>query len=175
MLKNKIYRHSIIFGLGIALASFLFFIILYLMGFTPLGNKKLPDIGFNIILTAGAIWTYKRQNNGYIHTWEGISIGYLSNIIAIVLSAILIFLFLKFIDTSIINVYIKDMVSLVEKSKEQHIKTFGEPSFNSLLKQIKLTTISDIFWDEITKKSIFLVIPIFIMAAIFRKIPPRES
>jgi Protein of unknown function (DUF4199) len=175
MNKNAIYKHSLVFGISIALVSFGFFLMLYWLGYTPLGNKKLPDIGFNIILTAGAIWMYKRKNNGYIHTWEAISIGYLSNLIAIFISAILIFLFLKFIDQNVLNQYIKEMVLLIEKSKEEHIKTFNEASYNSLLAKIKLTTMSDIFWDEIVKKSIFLVIPIFIMSAVFRKIPPREN
>ncbi len=175
MLKSKVFKISIFFGLLIALVCIFFFLVLNVVGITPLGNKKLPDIGFNIILTAGAFWFYKKQNNGHMHTWEGISIGYLTNIIGVLITATFIFLYLNFIDTHLLQKYISEMLILLQKSKEQHFSTFGEASFNSLVSSIKKTTNFDVFLDEITKKSLFMIIPIFIMAAIFRKIEPREA
>lgn len=175
MQKSQVLKTAIYFGLLIGAACIFFFLVLNALGFTPLGNKKLPDIGINLILTAGAFWYFKSKNRGYIHTWEGISIGYLSNIIGVLITASFIFLYLNFIDHALLQKYISEMIAMLQKSKEQHITTFGEQSFNSLVVNIKKTTNFDIFLDEITKKSILMIIPIFILAAIFRKIEPATT
>lgn len=173
MIKNIIIKNSLLFGLLNAGLCIAFFLILYFTGIVPLGNKKLPDLGFHIIFVAGAIWQFKRNSGGFIHTWEALSTAYLANFIATVLIAIFLYIFVKFIDPTTLQRYIDAMVDLLQKSKNQHIDTFGEPSFKATLAQVKLTTAGDIFWDEVSKKTFFMIIPIFIMSAVFRKIKPN--
>ena len=95
MKRQQIFRYSITFGLLAGLGCFLFFVAMYFTKSDPLSLRR-PDIGINIILIWAAIWYFKRNNGGYLHFYEGFSIGFLTNIIAALVSGILVYLFIEF-------------------------------------------------------------------------------
>lgn len=89
---NPIVRKSLIFGSIAGGVCFLFFLVMYFLNPNPLALRR-PDLGINIIFIGVAIWYYKRENGGYLHFYEGFSLGFLTNIIAALLTGVLIFYF----------------------------------------------------------------------------------
>ena len=94
---NPIVRKSLIFGSIAGGVCFLFFLVMYFLNPNPLALRR-PDLGINIIFIGVVIWYYKRENGGYLHFYEGFSLGFLTNIIAALLTGVLIFLFLQYVD-----------------------------------------------------------------------------
>jgi hypothetical protein len=170
MQKNKIFKYSLIYGGLTALSCLLFFTANYFINRNPLYLRR-PDLGFNLLFIFLAIFFYKRSQGGYLHFYEGFSIGFLTNIIAALIVGISLYLFIQFIDN-------EPFKKLIETSKAQMLsqkavflkaKTFTEESFDAQIKSFDNARPSQLILDELMFKQIAIV-AIGIISMALRKI-----
>ncbi len=164
MKRKQIFRYSITFGLLAGLGCFLFFTAMYFTKPDPLALRR-PDIGINIILVWAAIWYFKRNNGGYLHFYEGFSIGFLTNIIAALVSGVLVYLFIEFIDGTPFTQWMANGKALLIKDKEMFQKMLNEKSYRQSLLSFDNQKHSVIIYDDLMFKQVAIIaISLFSMA-----------
>lgn len=160
----------LIFGLVTGLLVFFYFLVLYWLGISPLGNKRVLDYGIYLIMICTACWYYRRYVGlGWLHLWEALTIGYVTVMTASFVTGWLIYFFLTYGDTAVLPAYINEMVAMIREDKANLAKTVGEAGWADLLKKIQATKASDLIADEISKRTLMSVIPILVISLIFRK------
>jgi Protein of unknown function (DUF4199) len=166
--RNQIFKYSITFGLIAGIACFLFFLAMYSMKSNPLSLRR-PDIGINIIMIWAAIWYFKRNNGGFLHFYEGFSIGFLTNIIAALISGVLIFLFVEIVDKQPFITWIIEGKALMLREKETFAKILNDDNFRRGLLSLEKSKPSTIIYDDLMFKQ-FAIIPISLFSMAMRKL-----
>ena len=168
MNKRLILNYALTFGILAGLGCFLFFLAMYFTQNNPL-NFRRPDIGINIILIWAAIWYYKRYNGGYLHFYEGFSIGFLTNLIAALTSGILVFLFIKIVDPNPFLVWISEAKSFLIKERGTLKNILDDANFRRQLASLSNSKPYQIILDDLMFKQI-AIIPISLLSMAMRKI-----
>ncbi|MBK6977860.1 MAG: DUF4199 domain-containing protein [Cytophagaceae bacterium] len=168
MNKKLILGYSITFGVLSGLGCFLFFIAMYYTQPNPL-NFRRPDIGINIILIWAAIWYYKRYNGGYLHFYEGFSIGFLTNLIASLISGILVYLFIEVVDNTPFITWIAEAKLFLTKERDLMKTILDDANFKRQLVSLDNSKPYQIILDELMFKQIS-IIPISLISMTMRKI-----
>ena len=171
MTKKRIFRTSFIFGGLAGVLCFVFFLIMYLMVDNPLSMRR-PDLGLNMIMIGTGIWFFKKESGGYLHFYEGVSVGFLINLFAALLTGILIFLFLHFVDMQPFTTWMAEGKQMLLNDRERSKEIMSEEMFQTMLKSFDNKNLSMIILDELIFKQISIVaITLFTMA--MRKIKPN--
>lgn len=166
-MKKKIIKLSLFWGIIAGLVCFVFFLLMYAVDDNPL-IKKRPDIGINILFIFLAIWIFKRRRNGYLHFYEGFSIGFLTNLIAALFSGVAIYLFLNFYDLQPYlnwNSYSKQF--LIEQ-KEALDSVINEETFKLQLKSFDEIKPYRVILDDLMFKQ-FAIVAIMLISMALRK------
>jgi hypothetical protein len=154
--RKQILNYALISGSLAGIACFLFFLAMYSTKPNPLALRR-PDIGINIIMIWASIWYYKRNNGGFLHFYEAFSIGFLTNIIGALLSGILVYLFIEFIDDKPFIEWMIHGKSLLLKDKEMFEKILNEKSYRQSLLSFDTQKHSVIITDDLLFKQIAIV------------------
>lgn len=168
MKRNQILKYSLFFGSIAGFACFLFFWGLYATKTNPLALRR-PDIGINIIMIWAAIWYFKRFNGGYLHFYEAFSIGFLTNIIAALVSGVLVYLFIEYVDAKPFVEWMMHGKALLLKDKELFEKMLNEKSYQQSLLSFDTQKHSVIITDDLIFKQIAIV-AISLLGMAMRKI-----
>lgn len=175
MLKNKILRYALIYGSLAALICITVALIQYYgLEKSPFGRYKLPAFGINIIFVIVATWVYRANNLGILSFTEGFSVGFMTNLVAAVITGLVFFIFVQFIDkpfgnNQAIMLWVNENIKGIEKIKDTHIRDFGIKEYEVLLKQAQeIPSAAYVFLDEIVKKQLCIV-GITIVSVIFRR------
>lgn len=166
----------LLFGLISGLLAFGYFLALYFMDIIPLGNNKVLDFGFFVILNAVCCWYYRKEvGKGVMHLWEGITIGYVINTFGALVLGWIICFFVTFIDPSVLTDYITEMQNLLTSTKGDMMKEMkmSEADYQKLYNEVSQTKPVDLIMDELGKKTIMGVLPVLAIALIFRKRPAQ--
>jgi len=167
---QPLLRLSLLFGVLTGLLCFVYFLALYFVGVTPLGNHKVLDFGIHLIVMVAAVWYYRKQyGNGLLHLWEGLSICYVVNTLGAILTGWLIYGFIEWIDPSVFTNYIAEMRQLILSTKGNLVKELGAAQYANLLKGVDAIRPADLITDELSKKTVLAVLPVLIISLVFRK------
>ena len=172
-MRKKILNISLIYGIVTGVVCFLFFLMLYQGTPNPLGAMR-PFIGFNILFIFLAIWIFKKRQGGFLHFYEGFSIGFLTNIIGALTSGILIFLFVKLIDPAPFDNWIKESLNFLTSQKKELSTFLNEESYQKQLASFADAKPYQIILDELAYKQ-FAVVAIMLIAMALRKQGDRLS
>lgn len=166
-MRNKILRYGLIFGIIAGLLCFGFFLILYTGTDDPLSGRR-PDVGINILIIFLAIWLFKQRNGGYLHFYEGFSIGFITNLVAALLNGLLIYSFIKWIDPSPMDNMISNGIKFLHDQKEAVDKFLSEENFKLQIKSLQEAKPYQIILDELMFKQ-FAIIGITLISMALRK------
>ncbi|WP_234733490.1 DUF4199 domain-containing protein [Tellurirhabdus bombi] len=170
MFAHPLLKWSLLAGLITGILCFFYFLALYFIGITPLGNHKVPDFGIHIIMMVATVWYYrKRVGQGLLHLWEGLTICYVVNTVGAIITGWLIYFFVEYIDPSVFTNYLAEMAALLTSTKSQLVEKLGEAEYAVLLQSIKTTRPGDLITDELSKKTVLAVLPVLIISLIFRR------
>lgn len=172
-MRKKILNISLIYGGITGIVCFAFFLLLYRGTSNPLGSMR-PFIGFNILFLFLAVWVYKKRQGGYLHFYEGFSIGFLTNIIGAFTSGFLIFLYVKFIDSAPFDNWIKESVKFLTSQKKELSTFLNEESYLKQLASFANARPYQIILDELAYKQ-FAIVAIMLIAMALRKQGDRLS
>ena len=101
------------------------------------------------------------KNEGILHFWQGMSIGFFVNIFSFGIYMVFLFLIMNF-DENILTSYQQQAVEFLEIKAAQYIEGFGEEQYQIQLETILETTILDMALMGGVKKfiSAMLITPV---------------
>jgi len=168
--NNPLLKIPLLSGLSTGVLCFLYFLGLYAAGVPALGNIRVLDYGIVIIMLVTTVWYYRKNvGNGHLHLWEGLTIGYVLNTVAALVTGWLIYLFVTYVDPSVWSQYIVNSKSLLLNGKKQFIDTMGAEAFAEQWQKASTMQPGILLPDELTKKTALAVLPVLIISLIFRK------
>lgn len=168
--NHPLLKIPLLAGLLTGVLCFLYFLALYAIGVPPLGNIRVLDFGIHIIVMAATVWYYRKYiRHGQLHLWEGLTIGYVLNTVAALVTGWLIYLFVTQIDPGVFAEYIVNSKKLLLDGKKQLTDQFGPETFAEQWKKTINMQPSLLLPDELSKKTALAVLPVLIISLIFRK------
>lgn len=171
-MKKQLIRYTLIYGSLTALACLLFFVGLYNISPNPLGVRR-PDIGFNIMMIFISLAFFRRNNGGYLHFYEGVSVGFLVNMFGAILTGIGIYLFVVFYDETPLTAWTEGGVKEMYANKETFDTLLDQGNFDRTIASLKNAKPYQLILDEIMFKQ-FSIIPITLISMALRKQRPTE-
>lgn len=107
-------------------------------------------------------------NNGILHFWQGMTVGFVVYGTAAVLFAVGIFIYLKISPEAVIS-YREEATKLLEQGRERIVETFGEAGYQSQLDKIKSMSADNMVFRTFFQKLLpgFLITPV--ISVILRK------
>lgn len=167
---HPLLKFPLLAGLITGVLCFGYFLALYAAGVPPLGNVRVPDYGFHIIMMVATVWYYRKYiGHGRLHLWEGITIGYVLNTVAALVTGWLIYFFVTQIDSGVFAEYVVNSKKLLLDSKKQIVDQLGPEVFNEQWAKASTMEPAVLLPDELTKKTALAVLPVLIISLIFRK------
>jgi hypothetical protein len=168
--NHPLLKIPLLSGLATGVLCFLYFLALYALGIAPLGNIRVLDFGIHIIMMIAAVWYYRKYiGHGMLHLWEGITICYVLNTIAALVTAWLIYFFVTQVNPDVFAEYVVNSKKLLLEGKKQLVDQFGPDTFNDQWSKVSNMTPGVLLPDELTKKTALAVLPVLIVSLIFRK------
>ena len=101
-----------------------------------------------------------------MHFWQGMTIGVLNYLTLAVLSAIFTLIFLSFIDSQLIDLYIEDRVTIIDLKKEELIEQMGEETYVKSREDVLSISSGVLALDDFLKKCLIgftLTIPLSVL------------
>lgn len=167
---HPLLKIPLLAGLLTGVLCFVYFLALYAIGVPPLGNIRVLDFGIHIIVMAATVWYYRKYiGHGRLHLWEGLTIGYVLNTIAALVTGWLIYLFVTQLDPGVFSEYIVNSKKLLLDGKKQLTDQFGPETFAEQWEKTINMQPAVLLPDELTKKTALAVLPVLIISLIFRK------
>jgi Ca2+/H+ antiporter len=154
-MKQQIFlRTTILGGVITGLAWFLGSLSLYHIGLKPLGKQAflfLPVYAacMMLILT----WYRNYRNGGILQGSQAIVMGLLINLIASLVYASSLYLFMRFVNDNILQEHHADLLKFLDDNKENFIKDSGKETYQRNYDSIKEITPANIALDTILKTS----------------------
>lgn len=167
---RKVFNISLFYGLLAGGLYFLFFLLMYFIIENPLGNKTAP-LGLQVIIILLGIWYFKRKNGGYLHFYEGFTIGLVGNFLAAALSGLLIFAFLEIADMTPFKTWISESISFLIADRPSKKEIMSDEAFEKMLDSLKNSTTSSVIFDRLMA-SFWAIFPIGLFCMAMRKVKP---
>ncbi len=131
----------------------------------------LVDIVLFAVFVGFASYEFKNYaNGGYLHFWQGMSIGFFVYIIAILSFAALLALYFL-VNADFMAFYEKTGLAYYEGRRELWVEEFGQEAYDQQVQGIQGRSLWGLWGEALGKKVFAAVIPTPIMALILRKKP----
>ena len=168
--SNPLLKIPLLAGLLTGVLCFAYFLALYAIGVPALGNIRVLDFGIHIIMMVATVWYYRKHiGQGKLHLWEGLTIGYVLNTVAALVTGWLIYFFVTQIDPGVFAEYVVNSKKLLLEGKSQITDQFGPETFAEQWNKVSTMQPGVLLPDELTKKTALAVLPVLIISLIFRK------
>lgn len=160
---------------GSLLTVVLFFILLF-FDKNPLIANRWFDFMLLPIFIFFSVKEYKKYyNSGFLHFWQGMTVGFFTCFFIAVIAAAFIWSYLSFASPELLQEFIIDRTNLITESKENFIEQFGEEVYRKTLADMKLVTPADMAWDDFLRKVFIGLFITSIVAVVMRRLPPIEK
>jgi hypothetical protein len=168
--NNPLLKLPLLAGLMTGVLCFFYFLALYALGVPALGNIRVLDYGIHIIMIVATVWYYRKNvRHGWLHFWEGLTIGYVLNTVAALVTGWLIYFFITQVDPGVFVEYVTNSKKLLLDGKAQITDQFGPETFQDQWRKVAQMEPEVLITDELTKKTALAVLPVLIISLIFRK------
>ena len=168
--SHPLLRIPLLVGVLTGVLGFVYFLALYSLGIPPLGNHKSLDFGIHIITMTATVWYYRKHiGKGRLHLWERISICYLINTIAALVTGWGIYFFVTQIDPSVFQQFLDNSRALLLEGQKDIVRQLGADQFKTMLANVDRIQEGDLIYDELFKKTALAVLPVLVISMIFRK------
>lgn len=173
MLKKPLIQVPLKYGAVASVLLALLFVVLYSMDKHPLFVPLFLDIRL-IMLPIFMFIAMKdfrdSQNDGVLHFWQGLSVGFSTFTTIAVLMAGFITLFAE-VSGDFLQEYISSRLELLETNKQQFIEALNEQTVQSQIDALPLTRPFDLALDYFWKTIAIGIFLNIILAVVLRKQP----
>lgn len=142
-----------------------FLIALFVLGLS-LGNSPFVDFFFHVLFFGIFIFFALKDfkiniYEGYLHFWQGMTIGFYLYTISALIFSIFLGIYL-YIDSSVLMEYKQSTIAFLEPKKDIYTEQIGEDGFQTQLDSINAITLYDLWRISSIKKIIagFFVTPV---------------
>jgi len=171
-LKNPYLVVPFKYGLVGGMLAIMLFFILILFGENPLVSGSLFAFFFIPIFVFFAVKEFKKDYNaGYLHFWQGMSIGFVTYMVLALVSAGFLLFYLELINPQLLQDYILDRVALMEGSKQNLVERLGEDTYSNSLLSVQNATAFDLALDDFLRKIFAGFFITTIIAVVMRQRP----
>lgn len=171
---NPIYSVSIKYGSIAAVLSIVLFLILYYSGRNPLLIPAFLDFRillFPIFLVFSMRDFKENWNGGFLHFWQGFSIGILVIGLIALLMALFILIFGSWIEPDFVSNFIQSSIEQIESAREKITTAIGEEELTKVLEILPSTTLYDLALDYFLKSLPYGLFLTIIISLILRRKP----
>ena len=171
-ISNPLIAVPVKYGFVGGMLSILVFVLVYQLDRNPLtvyGNFDFSFLLFPIFIAFSLKDFRDNWNDKSMKFWQGMTIGFINYSAIAIISAIFIFLFLTFIDHTLLTEYISDRSLLIVEMKDEMIKTMGQAVYETTYREVQETTAYVIALDDFLKKVFIGLFLTIILSVIFRK------
>lgn len=139
-------------GVG-GMLSILLFLILMWLGENPLISGSMFGFFFIPIFVFFSIKEFKTYYNaGYLHFWQGMSIGFFCYMLLALLYALFVWVYLQSFDPEMLQAYVADRVALVMDTKSNLTAQLGEAVYEKTLADLQQVSAFDMALDSFLRK-----------------------
>lgn len=172
--NKPLLKIPLVFGALVGVICFVFFVVVQQLGKFS-GTSRGLDVGFFVIMIVTACWYYRKHvGKGYMHIWEGITVGYVVWLTGALLCGYLTY-FYFLVSPVALQSYKEVTRNSLMVNKTEAIKTWGKEVFDQKIAQIADLDASSFIFDEFRFTVLLIVIPILLIAVFFRNQPPRTA
>jgi len=171
---NPIYRISLKYGGIAATLSIILFLILYYSGQNPLLIPAFLDFRillFPIFLVFSIRDFKENHNKGFLHFWQGFSVGILVICIIAIIMSLFILVFGSWTDPDFVENFIQSSIDQIESVKGKITAAIGEKELTKVLEILPSTTLFDLALDYFLKSLPYGLFLTIIISLILRKKP----
>ena len=141
------------------------FLVSYYIGvhpFTEISHLFFDLFVYGLVIFFAMNEFKKVINEGILHFWQGMTIGFFLNIFSCGIYVVFLFLIMNF-DENILISYQQEAIDFLEIKSVQYIESFGKEQYQNQLETIQETTILDLMLLGGLKKfiSAMLITPVF--------------
>lgn len=153
-IQNPIFLVSVRFGTVAAGVCMILFTVLYYSGRNPMVIPAFLDFRlllFPIFLVFGIRDFRENRNNGYLHFWQGFSVGMLIVLIVAVVMGFYIYFLGSLLDPGFTSHYIHTTMDNIVNARDRIIAQVGEKAYRESLRLVPTTTLFDLSLDYFIK------------------------
>jgi len=170
MFKKYFFDLSLKIGLAGAIGQCLYFFVFYLMDTPPCDKTYLFDFWIPSIFIALILKFYRdKLNNGALRFWQGLTLGIQVLLWCCVLSSIVLFVYVGFIDTSFFEQCIDNFLTYNLSMKEEFIEQVGAKSYDIATEEIKNITVLSLVIQKFILNFFSNLITIIFFSVLFRR------
>jgi len=157
--------------IGAGMIALMFFIF-YAAGTNPLVEMQLFDF---FILPVFLFFGLKEYRDAYnqrlMEFWQGMTVGFIVYFTIALLSSSLTWVFVQWVDSSLLASYIANSLSELDQKKVEIIKRMGEDTFLTSQQGVRATNIFDLALDSFLKKTAVGLLLTIMISVIMRRKP----
>lgn len=171
-MQTSPFKSAVNYGAIYALGCFAVFITVYWMGFNPIGEASVFAIWIPPLIIYLSIRYYRNHLNGGIMTFGyGMQTGMLTAASGGLLYALMVYIFCKVIDPSVIEEYKEQLLNNLEQTEQMMISIMGEDMYNKSVEDLKNINLGSQVMSEYMAKLFSGVIYSLIASAILKRKP----
>jgi hypothetical protein len=171
---NPIHTVAIKYGSIATLLSIILFLILYYAGQNPLLIPAFLDFRillFPIFLVFSIREFKENYNSGFLHFWQGFSIGLMVILIIAFLMSVFIWIFGSWVEQEFVSNFIQLSIDQIESARKKIQDAIGEEELTKVLEILPSTTLFDLALDYLLKSLPYGLFLTIIISLILRKKP----
>lgn len=172
MQNPPILKTVLNFGALSGLGSFLVFLILYWLGYNPLGVASWAGAWVPVLFMVLASAYYRgNENGGYLYYWQGFRLGFLTACASALVYGGLSWAFVTMIDNSILDTFKQQSLEAMEMTEGMMKSMMGESAFEQSVETINNMKMEEVASSDILNKMLGGLLTAFITAAFMRREP----
>ncbi len=176
MQNPPVIRTALNYGALSGLGSFAVFIILYFLGFNPLGPSSWAGAWIPVVFMVLSSRHYRNiENGGYLLYWQGFRIGLLTASAGALVYGVLSWAFVTVFDPGILDTFKQQSLEALELSEGIMKSMMGEAAYDQSIEGINNMHMEDVAASDVMNKMFGGLIAAFITAAFMRRDPNFSS
>lgn len=176
MQNPPVIRTALNFGALSGLGSFTVFIILYFMGFNPLGPHSWVGCWIPVLFMILSSRHYRNiENGGFLFYWQGFRIGLLTACAGALVFGALSWAFVVVFDPGVLDAFKQQSLEALELSEGMMKSMMGEAAYDQSIEGINNMKMEDVAASDVFYKMFGGLISAFITAAFMRRDPNFSS
>lgn len=171
-LQNNLIQTAIKFGLIGALMNIVALLTLFYLGkhpllLNPLIDARLPLYGLFIFFS---LYYFRDDNEGILHFWQGLVLGFLVYLIMAQMAAAFIAVFGSIESTQFRSIYVSTAIEQISANKEALLENnIDEKTLNDALQILPSTTANNLAFDYFLKSMPIGLILTLLLSIVMRR------
>ena len=154
MIKD-LAKLSLRYGAIGVLLIIIMFLVFYYSGQNPLDELQMFDLFIIPVFIFFGIKEFRDRFNGrFLKFWQGMTAGFITYTSYALGSALFIWLFIEWIDPSLVSAYVEGSLKTLEETRTTIVEEMGAEAYISTYDDVKDTSQNDLILDSIFKKMI---------------------